>query len=87
MGDGTPLPSFVGEPEQVECRRHPRGVCHLSVDSLNPENKVSLFVRYIDRKTGDWETVIKKQACISLRTAAGRPRYTQSEGGPRPPLT
>ena len=62
MGDGTPLPSFVGEPEQVEipCGT-PAGVADLVRDSLNAENKVSLFVRYIDRKTGDWETVIKNK--------------------------
>ena len=62
MGDGTPLPSFVGEPEQVEipCGT-PVELADLLWDSLNAENKVSLFVRYIDRKTGDWETVIKNK--------------------------
>ena len=62
MGDGTPLPSFVGEPEQVEipCGT-PAELADLLWDSLNAENKVSLFVRYIDRKTGDWETVIKNK--------------------------
>ena len=62
MGDGTPLPSFVGEPEQVEipCGT-PTELADLLWDSLNAENKVSLFVRYIDRKTGDWETVIKNK--------------------------
>ena len=62
MGDGTPLPSFVGEPEQVEipCGT-PAEIADLLWDSLNAENKVSLFVRYIDRKTGDWETVIKNK--------------------------
>ena len=62
MGDGTPLPSFVGEPEHVEipCGT-PAELADLLWDSLNAENKVSLFVRYIDRKTGDWETVIKNK--------------------------
>lgn len=62
MGDGTPLPSFVGEPEQVEipCGT-PAELADLLWDSLNAENKVSLFVRYIDRKTGGWETVIKNK--------------------------
>lgn len=62
MGDGTPLPSFMGEPEQVEipCGT-PAELADLLWDSLNAENKVSLFVRYIDRKTGDWETVIKNK--------------------------
>ena len=50
----------AGEPEQVEipCGT-PAELADLLWDSLNAENKVSLFVRYIDRKTGDWETVIK----------------------------
>ena len=62
MGDGTPLPSFVGEPEQVEIPCGPPAeLADLLWDSLNAENKVSLFVRYIDRKTGDWETVIKNK--------------------------
>lgn len=62
MGDGTPLPSFVGEPEQVEIPYGtPAELADLLWDSLNAENKVSLFVRYIDRKTGDWETVIKNK--------------------------
>ena len=62
MGDGTPLPSVVGEPAQVEipCGT-PAELADLLWDSLNAENKVSLFVRYIDRKTGDWETVIKNK--------------------------
>ena len=61
MGDGTPLPP-CGEPEQVEipCGT-PAELADLLWDSLNAENKVSLFVRYIDRKTGDWETVIKNK--------------------------
>ncbi len=62
QGDGNPLPSFVGEPEQVEipCGT-PAELADLLWDSLNAENKVSLFVRYIDRKTGDWETVIENK--------------------------
>lgn len=59
MGDGTPLPSFQGEPEQVSipCQT-PQEFAKLLWDNLNEDNKVSLFVRYIDRKMGDWETVI-----------------------------
>ena len=61
-GDGNPLPSFEGEPEQVAITASAAAeLADLLWDSLNPENKVSLFVRYIDRKTGDWETVIKNK--------------------------
>ena len=62
LGDGTPLPSFEGEPEQVDivCGTAEE-LANLLWASLNEENKVSLFVRYIDRKTGTWESVIKNK--------------------------
>ncbi|WP_297211279.1 IMP cyclohydrolase [uncultured Flavonifractor sp.] len=59
MGDGDPLPSFEGEPEQVAISaKNPRELADLMWASLNEENKVSLFVRYIDLMTGTWESVI-----------------------------
>ena len=62
MGDGDPLPSFEGEPEQVSipCGT-PEELADLVWDSLNGDNKVSLFVRYIDLATGTWESVIKNK--------------------------
>ena len=62
MGDGDPLPSFEGEPEQVAIASETAAdFAELLWASLNEENKVSLFVRYIDRKTGEWESVIKNK--------------------------
>ena len=59
MGDGAPLPSFEGEPELVELKSEsPEEFAGLLWDSLNEENKVSLFVRYIDLATGDTNDVI-----------------------------
>ncbi len=62
MGDGQPLPSFQGEPEQVAI---PTGDAQALADSiwadLNGENKVSLFVRTIDLATGESETVLKNK--------------------------
>ena len=57
--DGNPLPSFQGEPRVVS-------VAALDAETLagdlwlalNDDNKVSLFVRYIDLETGDDETSI-----------------------------
>ena len=62
MGEGDPLPSFAGEPEQVDivCDTA-HDLANLLWNYLNEENKVSLFVRYIDRKTGQWESVIKNK--------------------------
>ena len=59
MGDGNPLPSFEGEPEKI-------GIDSGDIDSftdmlwtsLNEENKVSLFVKFIDIATGEAETRI-----------------------------
>jgi IMP cyclohydrolase len=59
MGDGTPLPSFEGEPELVELKsENAEEFAGLLWDSLNEENKVSLFVRYIDLATGDTDDII-----------------------------
>ena len=62
MEDGNPLPSFQGEPEQVDIVSDTAAdFAELLWASLNEDNKVSLFVRYIDRKSGQWESVIKNK--------------------------
>lgn len=56
---GNPLPSFEGEPKNIE-------LPDVSIDeltdiiwkNLNEDNKVSLFVRYIDIETGRYESRI-----------------------------
>ena len=59
--DGNPLPSYEGEPTLVEIK----GDIDLFTDtiwnSLNTENKVSLFIRFIDIKTGKAETRIRNK--------------------------
>ena len=57
--DGDPLPSFEGEPKTLE-------LPDVDIDSLtdiiwknlNEDNKVSLFVRFIDLTTGEFESRI-----------------------------
>ncbi len=57
--DGNPLPSFEGEPKTLE-------LPNVDIDTmtdiiwknLNEDNKVSLFVRYIDLATGEADTRI-----------------------------
>ena len=63
MGDGNPLPSFEGEPELVDTMDDIDAYTELLWESLNEENKVSLFVRYISNADGACETrnVNKKQ--------------------------
>lgn len=58
MHDGNPLPSFEGEPKLVAIPDDMDAFTKMLWKSLNEENKVSLFVRYIDIATGDYETKI-----------------------------
>lgn len=56
--DGDPLPSFEGEPKRVAVENEIDAFTDLLWNSLNEENKVSLFVRYIDIASGNYETRI-----------------------------
>ena len=58
MQDGDPLPSFEGEPKLVEIGGDIDEFTSLIWNSLNEDNKVSLFVRYIDIETKEEETRI-----------------------------
>lgn len=58
MGDGNPLPTFSGEPEKVEISGSIDEFTDVIWNSLNEDNKVSLFVRYIDLDTKKTETRI-----------------------------
>ena len=51
MHDGDPLPSFEGEPKRIAVLDDIDEFTELIWDSLDAENKVSLFVRYIDLAT------------------------------------
>lgn len=58
MHDGNPLPSFEGEPKLISIPNDMETFAELLWTSLNEDNKVSLFVRYIDIATGAYETKI-----------------------------
>lgn len=58
MHDGNPLPSFEGEPKWVEISGNIDEFTDMIWNSLNEDNKVSLFVRFIDITTGEYETRI-----------------------------
>lgn len=58
MGDGSPLPSFEGEPVLVDIPDDIDSFTNGLWESLNADNKVSLFVRYIDIESGKTETRI-----------------------------
>ena len=58
MHDGNPLPSFEGEPKLVAIPDDIDAFTESVWESLNADNKVSLFVRFIDIATGKYETRI-----------------------------
>lgn len=58
MGDGSPLPSFEGEPKLVGIPNSIDEFTNGLWTSLNEDNKVSLFVRFIDLATGETDTRI-----------------------------
>ena len=56
--DGDPLPSFEGEPKLIGILDDMDAFTDMLWNSLNEDNKVSLFVRYIDIASGTYETRI-----------------------------
>ena len=58
-GEGNPLPSFEGEPRSLELPDTDIDtLTDIIWNNLNEENKVSLFVRYIDIESGKYESRI-----------------------------
>ena len=45
--DGNPIPSFYGEPEEIELPNTAEELANIVWNNLNPDNKVSLFVRQV----------------------------------------
>lgn len=58
MHDGDPLPSFEGEPKLVSIPNDIDQFKDMLWTNLNEDNKVSLFVRYINIADGTYETRI-----------------------------
>ena len=56
--DGNPIPSYEGEPTPVEIQGDIDQFTAALWENLNQDNKVSLFVRFIDLSTGKQETRI-----------------------------
>ncbi len=56
--DGQPIPSFVGEPVPVTMHNNINEYAKTVWGSLNENNKISLFVRYINLKTKQYEDKI-----------------------------
>ena len=58
MHDGNPIPTFEGEPERIYIDSNINDFADLLWENLNNDNKVSLFVRYIDLQTREESTVV-----------------------------
>lgn len=56
--DGNPIPSFEGEPKRIEINEDIDSFTDTLWNSLNKDNKVSLFVRYVDLLTHEVNTKI-----------------------------
>ncbi len=53
--NGNPIPTFEGEPERVAIPNTAEELKQLIWNNLNEENKISLYVRYIDITGGNME--------------------------------
>ena len=53
MTDGNPIPTFTGEPERVAIPSDIDEFANMIWNSLNEQNKISLYVRFIDLKNGN----------------------------------
>lgn len=56
--DGDPIPSFYGEPEEVELPNTAEELADLVWSNLNEDNKVSLFVRTVCLECGEVKEII-----------------------------
>lgn len=55
MCDGNPIPTFTGEPERVKIENDIDVFTDKIWNNLNEENKISIYVKYTDLKTGETE--------------------------------
>ena len=55
-GNGNPIPSFFGEPELVTIGNSLDDYTKLIWDNLNHDNRVSLYVRFIDIESGKFDS-------------------------------
>lgn len=56
--DGNPIPTFQGEPERVDIADDLDTYAGMLWTNLNRDNRVSLFVRFTDIESGEYEQLI-----------------------------
>ncbi|MBQ1977708.1 MAG: IMP cyclohydrolase [Ruminococcus sp.] len=61
--DGNPIPTFMGEPERIDIKGDIDEFTNTIWNALNEQNKISLYVRFVDLATGEAENrMINKNA-------------------------
>jgi len=63
QGNGDPLPSFNGEPYPVEILATPEETLDHYWNLLDPNNRISLMVKWINRLTFDAKVLVKNKHC------------------------
>ena len=58
QGNGSPLPSFEGEPEKVTVKGDVESFALQLWESLNEDNKISLYVSFVSLEDGSAEEII-----------------------------
>ena len=59
--NGDPLPTFTGEPHRISIKNNIEEFANEIWESLNVDNKISLYVRYTDIETGKYtDKIINK---------------------------
>ena len=53
--DGNPIPTFQGEPERVEIDSDIDAFTNKLWNALDNDNKISLYVRYVDLASGEYD--------------------------------
>ena len=54
--DGTPIPTFLGEPDRLSIPDDIDELTDTIWNDLDEDNKISLYVRYVDLETGGYES-------------------------------
>lgn len=61
--DGKPIPTFRGEPERVEIPNSIDELTEMIWQSLDANNKISLYVRYVELESGKYEERVVNKNC------------------------
>jgi hypothetical protein len=61
LGDGTPLPSYEGDPLLLPCSGSTRTVLDAYWDALNADRRVALAVKQIPAHGGPGEIVVRNR--------------------------